>query len=202
MKTNEKVCPRCGSDDLLDLEPMPGARRVSACLACLSNPDADHASWSPPPLEVDEFVQRHAEYLDLGLRTSFPVRLTRACGHDEVLSLPLLNGADQVCALRRQRCGPCVEDWEAAIREAAAMAELRSCELDLPALVGSPRQVAWANQLRVKAIDRHGLDQIGAVVDVETSAKWWIEARQRLFHLKVFREHDAGLGAGTRTTTT
>jgi hypothetical protein len=66
-----------------------------------------------------------------------------------------------------------------------------ACSLDLPALVGSEKQVKWAQDIRAKVIGTLGAngikwdailamsgdDKVKAELDkiMQTSAKWWID---------------------------
>lgn len=49
----------------------------------------------------------------------------------------------------------------------------------LPKLEGSDRQVSWALDIRSNAIAKHG-SKLAKYVTVQTTAKWWIDNRDKL----------------------
>lgn len=58
--------------------------------------------------------------------------------------------------------------------QAAAEAEL----LDLPALSGSEKQIAWANSIRAAAMKKLSEKEISTKIKTCTTAKWWINHRK------------------------
>jgi hypothetical protein len=112
--------------------------------------------------------------------------ITHACGHEQAHHLTGFASQQErkVRWLRTTTCRPCfiagrkAEQAQAAERDGAAIAHL-----DLPALVGSDRQVGWATTIRAgrmaalvtasatgEAVALHRLTAI-------TEAKWWIDHR-------------------------
>lgn len=51
--------------------------------------------------------------------------------------------------------------------------------LFMPELIGTPKQVAWAESIRSKAVAKHGAKTAGTVAK-RTDAKWWIDNRDRM----------------------
>jgi len=112
--------------------------------------------------------------------------ITHACGHEQAHYLTGFASQQErkVRWLRTTTCRPCfiagrkAEQAEAAQRDGAVIAHL-----DLPALVGSDRQVGWATTIRAGrmaalvatpvACDAEALRRCAAI----TEAKWWIDHR-------------------------
>lgn len=109
--------------------------------------------------------------------------ITHACGHEQAHYLTGFASQQERKArwLRTTTCRPCFiagRKAEAAERDGAAIAHL-----DLPALVGSDRQVGWATTIRAGRMaalvavpndgDADGLQHCAAI----TEAKWWIDHR-------------------------
>lgn len=70
------------------------------------------------------------------------------------------------------------EDERFLMREAAAKLALAEAQLlGLPALVGTKKQVVWAEQIRAKVIKTMPAHEIGAIAQREITAKFWIENR-------------------------
>lgn len=110
--------------------------------------------------------------------------ITHACGHEQAHHLVGYASQQERKArwLRTTHCRSCfiadkkAEQAEATRRDSAAIAHL-----DLPALVGSDRQVVWATTIRTGRL-------AGMVADPDvdrgwqtclaiTDAKWWIDHR-------------------------
>lgn len=85
-------------------------------------------------------------------------------------------------------CPECYKARKQAEREAIdAQAAQESKEKQWPELVGTPKQVAWANAIRKEKIDEImalGADEEGKrcitwIVETFTAAKYWIDNRDR-----------------------
>lgn len=105
--------------------------------------------------------------------------IAHSCGHIERhLVGDYLTGADRKARqLARQRCRPCF----AAEKEAQASIDREALQgVDLPALTGSEKQVAWAEKIRVERLVLVGRDHPGAVAAIVeiVEAKWWIDNRK------------------------
>lgn len=72
----------------------------------------------------------------------------------------------QLAAIERQDCPEC--------RKAAA--DKAATAAGLPLLSGSDKQVAWACEIRERALRLLPAERVAAI-RTETSAKWWIENR-------------------------
>ena len=112
--------------------------------------------------------------------------ITHACGHEQAHYLTGFASQQERKArwLRTTTCRPCfiaakkAAQAEAAERDGAAIAHL-----DLPALVGSDRQVGWATTIRAGRMaaliaapidgNAEALRRCAAI----TEAKWWIDYR-------------------------
>lgn len=98
-------------------------------------------------------------------------KITYACGHTEEQQMyGKCSERDRHAeALGRYNCPDC--------RKAAA--DKAAAEQGLPALTGSPKQVAWAAEIRERALrllPAERADKIRA----EASARWWIDNRQQI----------------------
>lgn len=131
------------------------------------------------PYTLDEFEAQRAHWARVAAEP-IPVRVPYRCGHEEVMGL-CLNAPDALKGYDYRDCAGCV-----ATRTRAQAR--RAAELGLPQLSGSERQVAWANDLRIRAVDRHGLRAVIVAVTHEVESTWWIANRNRLPHLKIFKE--------------
>lgn len=131
--------------------------------------------------------------------------ITYICSHEETIELfGKHDGRDREIARReKQKCFAC---YQAAKNEAAMQVVASvSAEVALPALVGSPKQIAWAEKIRAAAIavliakreterrikdapfrgapaERYDaaiaeLDERIERAAGEVSAKWWIDHR-------------------------
>ena len=113
-------------------------------------------------------------------------RITHACGHERVHYLHGFAGQQDRKArwLQTTRCQTCfIADKQARQTAAAARDGTAIAHLDLPALAGSDRQVAWATTIRTQRLaaiiatpavdDAHGLRACCLTMD----AKWWIDHR-------------------------
>lgn len=98
--------------------------------------------------------------------------------------------------LKRRKCAICAGE---ARRIAASRAELVAREqlgaVRLPQLSGSPRQVAWAETIRLQllaALHRAMPDVVARVAGVD-DARWWIEHRSdTTAQIAQFAAPDAG----------
>lgn len=88
------------------------------------------------------------------------------------------------CAAKARRAKAEAEQQE-AVRTATA-------DTELVQLAGSPKQIAWAEDIRRKAVAMIGATgkQISAKavekINAKTEAKWWIENRNRLDNVQDF----------------
>lgn len=88
------------------------------------------------------------------------------CGHTTPIAVHSRYNYDRYHAVRLRDlvCPECQARTDQAAEQAA--------EMGLPALVGTPKQVAWAETIRAHYIETGGEAFLG-----ENSAKWWIENR-------------------------
>ena len=125
--------------------------------------------------------------------------ITRECGHEDEVELhgPKRTLKKRLDRQRRLTCRACHNEQQTAKVEAAARAP------DLPALTGTPRQIAWATDLRYKALSGVGhyltyvlannrrrrssahemalfeakLERALEPLIAQTEAAWWIDRR-------------------------
>jgi len=94
-----------------------------------------------------------------------------ACGHagERYQAYgPNDNRRRQLAALESHDCPSCRR----------AKADAQAQESGLPTLQGSDKQVAWAAQIRERALRMR--PEMAAKLSPETSAKWWIDSREVL----------------------
>lgn len=114
-------------------------------------------------------------------------RITHACGHEQAHYLHGFASQQDRKArwLQTTKCRTCfiadkqTEQTAAAARDGAVIAHL-----DLPAMIGSDRQVTWATTIRAQRLaaiivtpaadDADGLRACCLITD----AKWWIDHRE------------------------
>ena len=97
---------------------------------------------------------------------------THSCGHtgERYQAYGHHSGRDRLlAAIQAQPCPEC--------RKAAA--EQQALSAGLPMLVGSDKQVAWASDIRERALRLLPAERADKV-RAETSARWWIDNRQSL----------------------
>lgn len=122
--------------------------------------------------------------------------ITHSCGHQRVHNIV---GPDtdttrrQYIAAKRaeEKCGDCTRADLQQQRAAAGQAAIEQAAAEgLPALTGTPKQIAWAERIRRGAIDEIR-DRIGSHGDLteqamtiytsiaarQTEAAWWIDQR-------------------------
>jgi hypothetical protein len=111
-------------------------------------------------------------------------RITHACGHmqDHHIDGFANQRESKMRWLATTRCRGCFavqkrsEHAAAAYRDSVAIAHL-----ELPALVGSERQVSWAVTIRVQRLAACIASEIGAfavrAISTVEDAKWWIDHR-------------------------
>ena len=107
-----------------------------------------------------------------------------SCGHEETVEL-FGKSADRERKIAYfEKHGVCSECYKT--QQAAAAAE-KTAAWELPELTGTPKQIAWANDIRAKIFDKYG-SQLQAATDEKTknfaaflvgqpSAKYWIDRR-------------------------
>jgi len=122
--------------------------------------------------------------------------VTHACGHETEYNLfgPYESRRQRISSLESRLCPEC---WEAKRNEenakANAAAAAKAAEAGLPALEGTPKQVAWAESIRVKAItyleerfatitpERQAqIAPLLAKLKAQDKAAWWIDNRNLL----------------------
>lgn len=97
-----------------------------------------------------------------------------ACGHygeREQMYGPMRGREARLEAYKRQVCPDCRK------AEADKLAEVAG----LPLLSGSPKQIAWASEIRERAL-RLLPPERAEKLRVEKSAKWWIDHRSEVQH--------------------
>ena len=125
--------------------------------------------------------------------------ITRSCGHEERVSIagPYAQRERRLAYEAEKLCRECWQAKRDAEREAARKAAADwAAEQGLPELVGSPKQVAWAEAIRRdiladedhvrgqlhKAPNEQERDRVVAILErirEEASASWWIDHRDR-----------------------
>lgn len=95
--------------------------------------------------------------------------VNRACGHTELMRLPDSHAARarKSAALSRRVCTRCLIEAQERVDS-------------LPPLHGTPKQVAWAAQIRYERMRAWRADapaDVLAAVKGQLSARWWIEHR-------------------------
>lgn len=113
-------------------------------------------------------------------------RITHVCGHEQAHYLTGFASQQDRKArwLTTTKCRSCfVADKKTAQADAASRDGAAIAHLDLPPLMGSERQVAWATSVRasrlaalVAELDAGNTDAFHACLSI-TDAKWWIDHR-------------------------
>ena len=153
-----------------------------------------------------------------------------ACGHDAVEQIYGKHKDRESYIQWAEGSKLCPECWakkqaeERAAENAKAAAANQSASL--PALIGSPKQIAWAETIRAKALAasgnqiRHDAEELLAKspadkqpmmravleamrsakseLEQQTSAKWWIEHRMEIYPLEMY-VREAGQRAQKQT---
>ncbi len=118
--------------------------------------------------------------------------ITHTCGHESRINLigPYVQREKRLEFLRSRACTECYRAEQLAAATAASA--------DLPALVGSEKQVNWAMSIRAKALEaidaafarageptteaeranRETAQGILAALRAQTHASWWIDNRE------------------------
>ena len=93
--------------------------------------------------------------------------ITRACGHEEVVELygPTKSRELRIKYLEQELCSECLDEQRA---EQAKEDREKSLAEGYPELLGSPRQIQWAEQIRREFID--WIDSLEFVDDAEQDA--------------------------------
>ncbi len=111
-------------------------------------------------------------------------QIKHSCGHEQAHDIVGIFAVDhdrQAARLARQKCKPCYIGAKRATEQAAANLDTAIVgEIGLVELQGSPKQVAWAETIRVKriaALHRTGCGG-GAPLAGIAEAKWWIDHRE------------------------
>lgn len=124
--------------------------------------------------------------------------VVRACGHTEAVAIygPYRQRAAALAREQGKVCAACYAAQKAAQREAAAAAAAQAAQAaGLPALNGTPKQIAWAEQIRSTALaaveellaqqgeDRRQdprwakIEAAVAALRHQAQAAWWIDRR-------------------------
>lgn len=120
--------------------------------------------------------------------------ITFSCGHTETIELygPTKERERKIAYFESK--GECSECYKARKNaERAAKVEQLNSKLDtydLPELVGSPKQVAWAMDIRREAYNDLAMDghkKAFASISDESSAKFWIDNRDSLSSIAINR---------------
>lgn len=109
--------------------------------------------------------------------------ITHSCGHIErhlILAQFAYEGETKAHQLERRKCTDCRragKQVKAASQATADDAVLAS--LDLPALIGSEKQVDWAGKIRRErlAAALRKDPETARILSGQTEAKWWIDHR-------------------------
>jgi hypothetical protein len=113
-------------------------------------------------------------------------RITHACGHEQVHYLHGFTSQQDRKArwLQTTKCRTCfIADKQAEQTAAAACHGAAIAHLDLPTLVGTDRQVAWATTIRTQRLAAIIATPAAGDADglrascLTTDAKWWIDHR-------------------------
>ena len=97
---------------------------------------------------------------------------THSCGHsgERYQAYGHQDGRErQLAAIESRPCPDCRK----------AEADKIAKESGLPLLIGSPKQIVWASELRERALRLLPTDRTEKLKP-ETSAKWWIDNRHNL----------------------
>lgn len=148
--------------------------------------------------------------------------ITCACGHEHTFSLvgPHKSREWYLEKAKDEDCPACKEEArKAAIEFENKVAAEKSAEMELPELEGSPKQVAWANTLRIAFIDimekkmskvkpeyADMFQRFYEMITSETSAKFFIDTRDEniseLFRKFVEEHKDEEIEAEIKEETT
>jgi hypothetical protein len=112
-------------------------------------------------------------------------RIAHACGHEQAHYIPgfATQQARKANWLRTTKCRVCfAADKRSAQAANAATDAAAIADLDLPALMGSERQVSWASTIRARRLAvllsaEVGDSQSEQPCQLVTDAKWWIDHR-------------------------
>lgn len=111
-------------------------------------------------------------------------RIKHSCGHEQAHDIVGIFAVDydrQAARLARQKCKPCYVGAKRATEQAKATLDTAIVgDLALVELQGSPKQVAWAETIRVKriaALHHTGCEAVTRLAGI-TEAKWWIDHRE------------------------
>lgn len=148
--------------------------------------------------------------------------VTCACGHEYTFSLvgPYKSREWYLDKAKDEDCPDCKEETrKAAIELENKVAAEKSAEMELPELVGSPKQIAWANTLRITFIDimekkmskvkleyADMFQRFYDMITSETSAKFFIDTRDEniseLFRKFIEEHKDEEIKAEIKEETT
>jgi hypothetical protein len=113
-----------------------------------------------------------------------------SCGHTETIELFGKNTERKRKIEYFEQYGMCSTCYKAQ-KEAEHKAEMDAYKsAELPALTGTPKQIAWAEKIRLEAYNSYanrGFEYIAS----ETSAAWWIDRRHDYESVIFSREEDA-----------
>ena len=139
---------------------------------------------TPEDAEKAHQSKSHAVTIDIGTKADGDYRYKEAQGHKSTQGW------------LRIKAGEITEEWSSLIEYQKAVivapaSNTESQSIALPDLEGSERQIAWAEQIRAKAISEATTylqntdqtitsEQVASKFDKFTSAKWWIDRREDL----------------------
>lgn len=104
-------------------------------------------------------------------------QVTFSCGHTSTVELVGKTSERERRILWYEQSGICPDCYKAQ-QEAKRTAAIDVCK-DLPQLVGSPKQIAWAEKIRAEKYNMFNGKDFD-IVSGETSAVWWIEHRDNV----------------------
>ena len=154
--------------------------RSSDCARSLA---VQHLACPAPeqmPRSISAGTRRDSIGLDIGARFGIVIgmrRITDSCGHEQEHYIIGEYAADyekQAARLSRGECAPCRTQAAALI---GLQNQTAAAELGLATLHGSPKQIAWAETIRIKRLSKLGPSEAVALVARITDAKWWIDRR-------------------------
>lgn len=113
-------------------------------------------------------------------------QVTYKCGHSGEINVygPMADRDRKAAWVAQHDCPECERKEREAAR-AEATAKAAEATADLPALVGSDKQIAWATTIRAEKLDmiaKAGIKEeylaaVRGVLGAETDCRWWIDHR-------------------------
>ncbi len=109
--------------------------------------------------------------------------ITHSCGHIErhlIVVQFAYEGDTKARQLERRKCTDCYRAGkESKAADQAAADDATLADIDLPALVGSEKQVDWAGKIRAKRLAAAAREDPETAKSLarQVQAKWWIDNR-------------------------